>query len=450
MNVKQSQELRQKIAEKTKAMGGLLEKVATESRAYSEDESKQKETLKKEIQDLEARAEDAEFIESRAQVDAGADTAQKVASVAGGNPTGGSERREQSKIASGFRLTRAIGRQLLQKPLEGMEAEVHQEAEKEARAFGKAIEGFAVPSWAMAPERRDALVGTDANAGDTVGTSMIGFIESLRPNPTVFSLGAVNMDGLMSNIEIPRQTGNTVASWKTEQAEAGVTDAAFDKVTMIPKRLTAVTEASRQLMLQSTVPVSFENLLRSDLRRSHELALDLAAINGSGSDPVPEGVLNTTGIGAVALDTNGAVLTRAALIALIRTLDVENVDFANLSFLGNPQVRAELMNTLVDAGSGRFLMENASSGILGYNAAFTTQVPSNLTKGSGTALSALIFGNFREMMIGTWGGMDVIADPYSKATSGMVRLITHGFHDIAVRQPKAFAAIKDINTSATA
>ena len=73
-----------------------------------------------------------------------------------------------------------------------------------------------------------------------------------------------------------------------------------------------------------------------------------------------------------------------------------------------------------------------------------------LTKGTGTALSALIFGNFREMMIGTWGGMDVIADPYSKATSGMVRLITHGFHDIAIRQPKAFAAIKDINTSATA
>ena len=132
---------------------------------------------------------------------------------------------------------------------------------------------------------------------------------------------------------------------------------------MTPKRLTAVTEASRQLMLQSTVPISFENLLRSDLRRSHELALDLAAINGSGVDPIPEGVLNTTGIGAVALGTNGAVLTRAALIALIRTLDVENVDFANLSFLGNPQVRAELMNTLVDAGSGRFLMENANSGI---------------------------------------------------------------------------------------
>ena len=203
-------------------------------------------------------------------------------------------------------------------------------------------------------------------------------------------------------------------------------------------------------MIQSTVPVSFENLLRSDLRRSHELALDLAAINGSGTAPVPEGILNTTGIGSVGIDTNGGVITRAAIIALIRALDVENVDFNNLSFLGNPQVRAELMNTKVDAGSGRFLMENANSGLLGYNAAFTTQVPSDLTKGAGTALSALIFGNFREMMIGTWGGMDVIADPYSKATSGMVRLITHGFHDVAVRQPKAFAAIKDIDTSATA
>ena len=447
--MKRSQELRQKIAEKTKALGNLLDKVATEARAYSEDETKQKETLKAEITDLEARAKDAEFIESRAQDEAKSDSAQKVASVAGGNPVGSGEKREKAQLAQGFRLTRAIGRQLIQKPLQGMEAEIHQEAENEARAFGKAVEGFAVPSWAMG-ESREELVGTAANAGDTVATQMTGFIESLRPNPTVFGLGAVNMDGLMSNIEIPRQTGNTVATWKGERAEADVTDAAFDKVTMTPKRLTAVTEASRQLMIQSTVPVSFENLLRSDLRRSHELALDLAAINGSGTAPVPEGILNTTGIGSVGIDTNGGVITRAAIIALIRALDVENVDFNNLSFLGNPQVRAELMNTKVDAGSGRFLMENANSGLLGYNAAFTTQVPSDLTKGAGTALSALIFGNFREMMIGTWGGMDVIADPYSKATSGMVRLITHGFHDVAVRQPKAFAAIKDIDTSATA
>jgi len=449
--VKRSQELRQKIAEKTKALGGLLDKVATEARAYSEDETKQKETLKADIQDLEVRAKDAEFIESRAADDATAETAKKVASVAGGNATGGGEKREKSSMASGFRLTRAIGRQLVQKPLEGLEAEIHQEAEKEARAFGKAVEGFAVPSWAMGVEQRDAVVSVAANAGDTVGTRMEGFIESLRPNPSVFGLGAVNMSGLMSNIEIPRQTGNSVATWKTEVAEADETNLAFDKVTMSPKRLTAVTEASRQLMIQSTVPVSFENLLRSDLRRSHELALDLAAINGSGSAPIPEGILNTTGIGSVAMGINGGVITRAAIIALIRALKVENADAGTLSFLSNPQVMAELLNTAVDAGSGRFLMENAGSTLLGYNAAFTTQVPSDLSKGTLTAeASALIFGNFREMIIGTWGGMDVIADPYSKATSGMVRLITHGFHDVAVRQPKAFAAIKDIDTSATA
>jgi hypothetical protein len=53
-------------------------------------------------------------------------------------------------------------------------------------------------------------------------------------------------------------------------------------------------------------------------------------------------------------------------------------------------------------------------------------VPSNLTKGTATAIcSAIIFGNFADLVIGLWGGLDLMVDPYSKSTTGAVRIVCH-------------------------
>jgi HK97 family phage major capsid protein len=106
---------------------------------------------------------------------------------------------------------------------------------------------------------------------------------------------------------------------------------------------------------------------------------------------------------------------------------------------------AALMNTKLDPGSGLFLM-NSRDNLMGYNTAVTTNVPGDITKGTGTNLSAAIFGSWDNLLIGQWGGLDITTDPYTLATEGQVRIIIQSFYDIMVQRAKAFAVVKDVNT----
>ena len=449
-----SVELRQEVQKRTKELSTIMVKLAEESRtSFDEAERTRVNELRKEIEDLDEQIAAAELIEQRQQ--AAADGGNGV-TIAGGNPAGQGEANEMRKAVRGFRITRALSLQLRGKPIDGLEAEMTQEAAKEARDFGQSVEGVAVPGEFMREarkmERRTATAGTPTNLGHSVDTDLQNdLIGSLRPNPRIIGLGARRLEGLTSNVEFLRVTDNTVSKWKGETADAEETDAAVDLLEMSPKRLTAYTQFSRQVLIQSSIPDGVEAFLREDLRKSDELALDAAAINGSGAGSVPQGILNVPGTTTVALGANGAAIIRAKLIAMIRALATKNVDVETLAYLSTPEVAAELMNTPINGtGSDRFLLESMMGTLMGYRTAFSTQVPNDLTKGTGTDLSAMIFGNFREVIVCSWGGRQVLVDPYTQAVKGMVRIVTHGFHDVGVRRPQSFAVIKDIDTSATA
>lgn len=75
-------------------------------------------------------------------------------------------------------------------------------------------------------------------------------------------------------------------------------------------------------------------------------------------------------------------------------------------------------------------------------------MPSAGTKGTGTSLSTLIFGNWSDLLIGQWGGIDIAVDDMTGADTGNVRIVAHSEWDIAVRHPQSFAAITDAVTIA--
>ena len=77
----------------------------------------------------------------------------------------------------------------------------------------------------------------------------------------------------------------------------------------------------------------------------------------------------------------------------------------------------------------------------------SNQLPSNLTKGTGTALSAAIFGDFSQLNIFSWAFADLVVDRQSEAEAGYVKYVLNGFHNVLVRQPKAFTVCKDIVTT---
>lgn len=319
-----------------------------------------------------------------------------------------------------------------------------------AEKVGKAARGFFVPAEV---QKRDLTVGTATAGGHTVDTLLLAqnFIDLLRNRLMVTRMGAQVLTGLSGNIAIPRQTGGATAYWVAESGAPTESQQAFDQVSMSPKTVGAFSDISRKLLLQSSIDV--ESFVRADLAKVLALAIDLAAISGSGASNQPTGILATSGIGDVAGGTNGLAPTWAHILELWSDVAVANADFGSTGILTNAKVIGKLMGTLKSAGVSGYLCEafpdaNGLTAVGGLRTGVSNQVPSNLTKGTSTGVcSALIQGNWNDLIIGQWGTLDLLVDPYTGGTAGTVRVIALQDVDIAVRHAESFSAMKDALTA---
>ena len=306
---------------------------------------------------------------------------------------------------------------------------------------GREVRGFVVPHDVL---KRDLVVGTSTAGGHTVATNLLAgnLIDLLRAKMVISGMGAQMLTGLVGNIAIPRITGGATAYWVAESGSPTASQQAFDQVAMTPKTLAAQTAISRKLLLQSSLDV--EALVQNDLATVLAQELQRVAINGSGTAPEPRGILNTAGIGDVPGSTNGLAPTWAHIVGLETEVAQDNADLGTLGYLTNTKVRGKLKTTSKVSGQNGFIWEE---GLNGYQAAVTNAVPSNLNKGTSTGVcSAIIFGNFNDLIMGLWGGLELMVNPYTNASQGGV--IVHAFQDadVAVRHPESFSAMKDALT----
>ena len=314
-----------------------------------------------------------------------------------------------------------------------------------AQRTGKEARGFYMPSdlnWGQ----RDQTVSPTSAGGFLVGTDHLAdqFISALYAKLTVGELGARVMTGLKGNVAIPKlsaQTTNT--AFVAEGGSPTEGQATFSNVTLEPRTLASYVDCSRKLMLQSDPSV--EAVLRNDIITQFARKIDSVAIGGGGTNE-PSGIIPAVPAGnVVSMGTNGLAPTYAKIVELIKAVDVSNAMGGNPSFLTNPKVIAALRTIAKQSGGaeGNFIME-AASDILGYNIASTTLVPSNLAKGTGSNLSAAIFGDFTNVMLGFWSGVDVVVDTSSLSTSGGTRLAFFQDLDVGIRHGEGFSVIKDI------
>jgi HK97 family phage major capsid protein/HK97 family phage prohead protease len=304
------------------------------------------------------------------------------------------------------------------------------------------VKGLIVPHDVL---KRDLVVGTATAGGHTVATNLLtgNMIELLRNKMVLPGLGMQMLTGLVGNIAIPRVTGGATAYWVAESGSPTASQQAFDQVAMSPKTLAAQTAISRKLLLQSSLDV--EAFVQNDLARVLALELQRVAINGSGTAPEPRGILNVAGIGDVAGGTNGLAPTWAHIVGLETEVSQDNADEGTLAYLTNTKVRGRLKQTSKVSGQNGFIWED---GMNGYQAAVTNAVPSNLTKGTSSGVcSAIIFGNFADAIMGMWGGLELMVNPYTNAAQGGV--LIHAFQDadFVVRHAESFAAMKDALTA---
>lgn len=357
-----------------------------------------------------------------------------------------------------YSFVRAINRASEGK-LDGLERELSDEhAAKMKRQPGS----FWVPQdvlefTGLGPQRsqRDLLKGTATLGGHLVATELLAssFIDLLRNRMVIARLGATMLDGLQGNIAIPRQTSGATHFWVTETEASTESDATFDQVTLSPKGLTAVSDYSKLLLIQSSIAI--ENFVRTDLAKTLALAQDRAALHGSGSAGQPTGIINVSGIGDVAGGTNGAAPVWGNIVDLETEVANDNADIGSIAYLSNTRIRGKLKKTeRTTATNGQFIWTdgtptNSGIGALnGYSSYVSNQVANNLTKGTSTTVcSAIFFGNWSDLLIGSWAGLDILVDPYTQAINRVYRILASLYTDLAVRHPESFSAMKDALTT---
>lgn len=299
---------------------------------------------------------------------------------------------------------------------------------------------------------RDMTVGSATGGGNTVGTDILGtdFISLLRNALVIDRLGATFLRDLNGNVAIPSHSAAVTGYWVSENGAPTESAPTVGQVTLAPNTVAAWCDYGRRLMLQSSIDI--EAFLRADLAATLAQMIQAAVINGAGSDE-PTGILQTSGIGSVAGGTNGAAPTYEHMVDLESAVAAANADVGTLAYLTNAKVRGKLRKTQEFSGtdgepvytSGR---EPGLGTILGYDAWVTNSVPSTLTKGSASGVcSAILFGNFSDLILGFWGGLDITVDPYSLSTTGARRVVAFQEVDVAIKRVASFAAMKDALTT---
>lgn len=298
--------------------------------------------------------------------------------------------------------------------------------------YGRSAQGILIPDDVLrafnaggAPNTpTGAQTGSNLVATDFLASS---FIDLLRPRTTIMQL-ARTMGGLVGNVDIPKQTGGATAYWIGEGDDAQETTPTIGQLGLTPKTVAAYTDITRRLLMQSTPDA--EAIVRGDLVAAIAQAIDYAGYYGSGTANQPLGLANYTGINAV--DFAAANPTYAEIVQMETEIAADNADVNSMAYVVNARGRGAAKTTpkfsagtsVADAG----VLWEPGNTMNGYRAEVTNQV----------ADGDVFFGNFADLIVGMWGGLDMTVDPYSNSKNGGLRIVVFQDIDIALRRVESF------------
>ena len=326
-----------------------------------------------------------------------------------------------------FNLARAISAMVNPSDRRAQEAAAYEfeVSEAVAQRSGRAAQGVLMPH---------SVLVRDMSAGDSGDSALIAedyrgdqFIDALRNASSVMAAGATTLTGLSGDVKIPRKSAGASAGWVSSEGGAtSESEMTLATVSLTPKTLGAYTDVTRQLLIQSSEDV--DRLIRDDLTTAIAIAIDKAALEGSGSSGQPTGILNQTGVNSVT-SFAAANPTFAEVVSLQTAVSEDNALFGNLAYIVPPAMYGALKTTEKATNTAQFVVENDGS-IAGYNAIVSAQA----TAGN------LYFGNFADCLVGFFSsGVDIIVDTSTGATSGTQRIVALQSVDVAVRHAVSFA-----------
>ena len=268
-------------------------------------------------------------------------------------------------------------------------------------------------------ERGDAVAATVATDGkEIVATDKLNILSPLMGKSILAEAGATFLTGLVGNISIPTYTGST-CGWKGELEAADNGKGNFGSVELSPKRLTAYIDISKQFLTQDSVGA--EEMLRADIVNSLIAKLEQTIFGDAVGDTTkPAGIFN--GAEVLAPSYQGVSDAEAAV-----------TDYSGEKrFVMSPTAKSAFKQATISGSKSdlRLLLEDGE--VDGYP----------VSDSSNVVAGGYAFGDFGELVVAQWGGIDIVVDPYTLATKNAIRLVINAYFDAKVRREGAIKAYK--------
>jgi HK97 family phage major capsid protein len=297
-------------------------------------------------------------------------------------------------------------------------------------------------AWAVSRQLADALgreprpgcifvrvltAGSDAAGGFLKGTQVPAAFGETGLDPDLADqLGVEKVpmtgDGAFAKVG----TGFTSTWLSSETATATESTPVLESAAVEPRTVGSYFEVSRQLLLQASSAAS--DFVIRELTRRVRHAVSVALVNGTGANGQPTGIIGTTGVG----NQSGTALAWAGLIEMMRLVEVVGpFNSSRAAWLLDPAA-AKLMRTRERAAGAGLNLNNGEIG--GYRAFVTTAMPAG----------SVLFGDFSQVVMPTWGILEVGVNPYladggAGFRTGVIGVRCFSSIDVAVLRPASFA-----------
>lgn len=399
---------------KTRA-NAIIDKAKTEVRDLTEDEQKEIDTIKDEIRKVDD--EDTKEIEdSKEENESVNDEETNPSEDEQKESEDNDEKRNNDSniritMNKEFRLLKAIrdvanGKQMdeVTKAVTNVGAE---EMRKSGLSFGGQIQ--------LPIENRTITVTNEHD--DVIETEFTNILEPLRAKNVLVNAGAKYLTNLVGDVQVPIMSASNVG-WAGETADAASGDPTFTSVTLQPKRLTAYVDVSKQFLAQDSLAA--EEMIRTDLVNAISNKLEATILgDASGTTTQPQGMFDAI--------TATSVSAFSGLCALEADVEDANVNGECVYLMSN-KAKAALRSMSKSSKSTELVMEGGE--VDGTKAISTSMISGK----------KYLFGDFSNLAIGQWSGIDLLVDPYTLARSGQIRIVVNAYFDAKVLRPTAFAA----------
>ncbi len=398
--MKNSKSLLEERAINVEKMESLIDLCKVEERELTSDEQNEFDTLNEKVESLTAMAERSAKFE-----------AIQASKVKKSNPVS-----EEARATKNWSLFKAVNEIRNGGKLTGLEAEMHQEAEKEAR---KGIDGIGIPT--MLSEKRAIDQTNSAIAPTAVGT----FVESLQEAALYSKVGINDLGTVAADTVLPIAGGSTVG-WNTEVGTAVNGGANFDKLTLSPKRVTGYANLSNQILAQNGPQA--EAAVMNDMARNMAVQIDAAMFGSTDVTNAPGSIAGTSGV--LTFTESASFDVASDMLEAIQTIANNHGLDGNLAFVNSFELYSAIKNAAQVASVYPLYVDDKLAGYPGY----FSSAPASVAGTSGDG----IFGDFSRVYMAQFGPMAIQVDPYTRAIEGEVRLILNNYIDFGVASGASF------------